>query len=304
MRERGKADMGRGRRSAVILPILEVLTVIRTLATARLARPGMVLIAGVLLVPAAAGATQVVDTAGAVQEIPRATGITLEPAEVLAGMFFDGATVRVEAVVPGGMGITVSCLGNEEPVVLGRKGKALGLIWMNVGEVEVEGAPDLYLLNTSEPMDELAPQATRASVGVGYAALEDRTRLRGTGGNDELYFREFVSLKESDGLYAVAEEAVDRADSGGLGATMSTELHLSPKTPPGEYEVLIHGFDADGGVLLGQIPLRVRQVGMAASIRTLAMDHGLLYGILAVVVAIVVGLLTGVLFGLGSKKAH
>jgi hypothetical protein len=85
---------------------------------------------------------------------------------------------------------------------------------------------------------------------------------------------------------------------------MSTELRFSPKTPPGEYEILIHGFGAREGVLLGRIPLRVRQVGMAASIRTLAMDHGLLYGILAVVVAIVVGLLTGVLFGLGSKKAH
>jgi uncharacterized protein (TIGR02186 family) len=272
--------------------------------------PGAVPILAALLtlaalpVPRVAGATQVADTAGADLQIPRATEITLEPEEVLAGMFFDGATVQVRALVPGDMAITVSCLGNQEPVTLGRKGKALGLIWMNVGEVEIEGAPDLYLLNTSEPLDELAAPAMLAAVGVGYGALEGRTRLRGTEGDDALYFQEFVSLKESDGLYAVAEEAVDRTDAGAAGTTMSTELRLSPKTPPGEYEILIHGFGAREGVLLGRIPLRVRQVGMAASIRTLAMDHGLLYGVLAVVVAIVVGLLTGVLFGLGSKKAH
>jgi hypothetical protein len=67
---------------------------------------------------------------------------------------------------------------------------------------------------------------------------------------------------------------------------------------------LIHGFKGEEAHLLGSAVLQVRQVGMAASIRTLAMERGLLYGILAVVVAIVVGLATGVVFGLGSKKAH
>jgi hypothetical protein len=85
---------------------------------------------------------------------------------------------------------------------------------------------------------------------------------------------------------------------------VSTEFHLPAKTPPGEYRILAHGFAGGEGRLLGTAQLRVVQVGMAASIRTLATEHGLLYGILAVAVAIVVGLLTGVLFGLGSKKAH
>ncbi|MGW8267015.1 MAG: TIGR02186 family protein [Longimicrobiales bacterium] len=239
-------------------------------------------------------------------EGPATLELTLEPSEVRAGMFFDGATVQVTALVPEGLGITVSCRGPEEPVVLNRKGKALGLIWMNVGEVEIDGAPELYLLHASGELGDLATASSLEGLGVGYAALERRAEIKGAGGNGEEadLFGEFVSLKESDGLYVLSEGSVEVGPGPGGRVRVTTEIHLPAKTPPGEYEILVHGFAGQNGSLLGTAPFRVVQVGMAASIRTLATEHGLQYGILAVVVAIAVGLLTGVLFGLGSKKAH
>ena len=239
-------------------------------------------------------------------ERPASVELTLEPSDVRAGMFFDGATVRVSALVPEGLGVTISCLGPEGSVVLNRKGKALGLIWMNVGEVEIEGAPALYLLHSSGELGEIATTAALASQGVGYVTLEDRVTIGGVPGDGEegRLFGEFVSLKESDGLYSTSEGSVE-SESGPEGLVrVWTELRLPAKTPPGEYQILVHGFAGEDGTLLGTAPLRVVQVGMAASIQNLATQHGLRYGILAVVVAIVVGLLTGVLFGLGSKKAH
>jgi uncharacterized protein (TIGR02186 family) len=246
------------------------------------------------------------------QEAPVATEqavsveLTLEPSEVRAGMFFDGATVRVSAQVPEGLGVTVSCVGPEGSVVLNRKGKALGLIWMNVGEVEIDGAPALYLLHTSGELGGPATDSALANLGVGYVALEHRATIRGIPGEGEEghFFREFVSLKESDGLYSTSAGSVESEPGAEGMVRVWTELRLPAKTPPGEYRILAHGFAGEDGTLLGSAPLRVVQVGMAASIHNLATEHGLLYGILAVVVAIVVGLLTGVLFGLGSKKAH
>jgi uncharacterized protein (TIGR02186 family) len=232
------------------------------------------------------------------------TELSLEPSEIRAGMFFDGATFRVSALVPEGMGITISCVGATESVTLNRKGKALGLIWMNVGEVEFDAAPDLYLLHASGELSRMAEASVLETLGVGYAALEHRITVKGAEGDEGRFFRELVSLKESEGLYSFSESAVEEeAQADGM-VRVRTDLHLSPKTPPGEYQVLIHGFREGVGSLLGTAPIRVEQVGMAASIRNLAMEHGLSYGILAVAVAILVGLLTGVLFGLGTKKAH
>jgi uncharacterized protein (TIGR02186 family) len=237
-------------------------------------------------------------------ESPVTTGLSVEPSEVRAGMFFDGATFRVSALVPEGMEITISCVGKTESVTLNRKGKALGTIWMNVGEVEFDNAPDLYLLHATGELSDMAESSVLESLGVGYAALEHQATVKGAEGEEGRFFREFVSLKESDGLYSFSEGAVEEEPRADGSVRVSTDLHLSPKTPPGEYQILIHGFKEGRGTLLGTAPLRVEQVGMAASIRTLAMEHGLSYGILAVVVAISVGLLTGVLFGLGTKKAH
>jgi uncharacterized protein (TIGR02186 family) len=253
----------------------------------------------------ASGIEQATTPAG-LEQTAQAAEITVEPAEVRAGMLFDGATVRVTALVPERLAITISLVGGDEPVVLNRKGKAMGVVWMNVGEVEIDGAPHLYLLHTSARLNSIAAPAVLAAMGVGYDALEGRTTLTGTEGDADLYFWEFVSLKRSDGLYAVAEGTVERRPGEAGRARVRTELSLPPKTPPGEYRILIHGFGdaAEGGFLLGTASLRVRQVGMAASIQTLATDQGLLYGVLAVLVAIAMGLLTGVLFGLGSKKAH
>lgn len=238
------------------------------------------------------------------QDVPRAAEINLDPTEVEAGMFFDGATVRVDALVPEGLEVAISCVGEEKAVTLNRKGKVLGLIWMNVGDVEIEGAPDLYLLHTSGPLHGMAAPESLSAAGVGYGALEKRITLEGTEGQDHLYFQEFLSLKESDGLYAVEEGSLEMSPAESGRVRVRGDLQLSPKTPPGEYRILVHGFGEDRVVVLESSVIRVRQVGLAATIRILATDHGLLYGVLAVVVAIVVGLLTGVLFGLGSKKAH
>ncbi|MFH1609249.1 MAG: TIGR02186 family protein [Candidatus Bipolaricaulota bacterium] len=232
------------------------------------------------------------------------TDLVVEPSEVRAGMFFDGATVRISALVPEGLAITVSCVGAEEPVVLNRKGKVLGLIWMNVGEVEIDGAPNLYLLNATGLLGEMAMTASLEALGVGYGPLQRRALLKGGEGEDALLFGEFLSLKESDGLYGVSEEAIETEPEGQGMVRVATDIRLPAKARPGEYRIQVHGFSPDAGYLLGTARVRITQVGVAASISTLATEHGLLYGILAVVVAIAVGLFTGVVFGLGSKKAH
>jgi uncharacterized protein (TIGR02186 family) len=232
------------------------------------------------------------------------SALEVEPAAVQAGMFFDGATVTVSAIVPEELAVAVACVGPDERVVLNRKGKVFGLIWMNVEEVEFNDTPRLYQLNTSERLDRMASSASLLALGVGYRALEARAGSQGGEVGRVELFRELVRLKESEGLFAVSEGTVGTSPSGLDRTRVTTEFRLPDKTPPGEYEILLYGFSEGEGALLATGEVRLTQVGAASIISTLARDRGLLYGALAVVVAVAVGLLTGVVFSLGSKKGH
>ncbi len=230
--------------------------------------------------------------------------VQVEPAEVQAGMFFHGAAVSVSAILPEGLAIAVACVGPDERLVMNRKGKVFGLIWMNVEEVEFNDTPTLYQLETSAELGQLASPDGLQALGVGYGALEARAGTEGDGASRAELFDELVRLKESEGLYSVSEGTIRTSPAGPGTTRMTADFRLPAKTAPGVYGILFFGFSEGRGTLLARGEVLVTQVGAAAFISTLATDHGLLYGALAVAVAVSVGLLTGMVFGLGSKKAH
>jgi uncharacterized protein (TIGR02186 family) len=238
--------------------------------------------------------------AASAQEAGHQAGLSIEPAEIVAGMFYDGALVHVRAPVPAGARVAIVARGEAGPLQLRRKGKALGVVWMNVGEVAWETVPALYVLSSSVAVDALAPTAELERLGIGLASL--RVQARPAAGADSL-FGELTRLKQKDGLWATAAGAVE-ITPGADGAIAAADLPIPVKAPAGRYEVLVYAFEDGVGALAGSGTFEVRQGGIPAFIASLAGEHGLLYGVLAVLVAVAVGLLTGVVFGLGSKKGH
>jgi uncharacterized protein (TIGR02186 family) len=230
-----------------------------------------------------------------------AGGINVDPAVVSAGMFYSGDTVHVSAVVPLGAKVAMVCVGDSHPLKLKKKGKALGVIWMNVADVSFGEVPDLYLLHTSGRLAGLAEPATLEDLAVGYDALEARA---GPGRGAERLFGELVRLKGRDRLWGVAEGAVVLQPAGDGMALATTDFALPAKAPPGRYRVRVYAFGEGAGAMIGEGEVQVRQVGLAGFIASLAREHGLLYGALAALVAVIVGLATGVIFGLGSKGGH
>jgi len=230
----------------------------------------------------------------------RARGaMAVEPSEVLAGMFYDGATVHVSAVVPRDAGVAMLCRGEEHPLILRKRGRVLGLLWMNVGDVSFRSVPEVYLLNTSSPLGNLRPAPHELS--VGFEAL-----ARGCGSEsvDPPLFDELVRLKQGDGLWGTAEGAVHVQPAEEDMALATTDFRLPATAEPGVYRILLYTFRDGREELTGSADLRVRRVGLSAFIADLAVRHGTLYGIMAALVAVAVGLLTGLFFGLGSKHGH
>jgi hypothetical protein len=230
---------------------------------------------------------------------PGVQSVQVEPSRVAVKMMYHGATLHVTAPVRDGADVAIVVEGGERDLALKRKGKVLGLIWMNVGDVTFEGVPDVYLLRTSCPLVDLADPEVLQELGLGFGALG-----RGAAASDPILRSELVRLKMRDRLWGVAEGVVT-LEPGDRGAKHAVaDFFLPAKAAPGEYRVRVYGFEAGEGSLLGESTVQVSRGGVAAFISELSLHHGLLYGILAVVVAACAGLLTGVVFGLGGGKGH
>ena len=77
--------------------------------------------------------------------------IQVRPDVVEIGAFFHGQEVKIIAKIPQGAQAVLEITGQTAVEHLMRKGRRGGL-WMNVGEVEVQGAPSVYLAaSTSAP---------------------------------------------------------------------------------------------------------------------------------------------------------
>lgn len=238
----------------------------------------------------------------AVSQPEPSASLQLDPTEIHVDMFYGGEIVHVAGTIPAGYQAAVLCSGEEGSVELKTKGKVLGFLWMNVGEVAFEHVPSLYVLSTSVPLADLAAAPVLEKLGLGYPALESTVVRQPGQGSFEGDFREFLELKESEDLYSYDERGVELVQGPSGAMQLSAECLLPTKAPWGEYEVRLFGFKAGMGELLRVERMRVDPVGVAARVSALARDHGLLYGVLAVLIALGVGLLTGLAFGLVSKK--
>jgi hypothetical protein len=166
---------------------------------------------------------------------------------------------------------------------------------MNVGEIDIEGAPSVYFAQSSYP-ESLSQSA--AEMDFGYGALERRVSFLGdvTGLSHLKIFDEFVKLKESEELYRVEPGALrlTRAASGARG--VSGTFAIPSRIQPGTYRVVLSVLRDGRRVETRTGSVEVRMVGLPALLKDLARHHGALHGLLAIVVAVAFGYLTGVVF--------
>ena len=256
-----------------------------------LLRTSRAIAASLLLAAAGASAAEPCGASGA--------DIRVEPAEVEVGMFFRGTKLHVEGTAPADCKVALVCAGHETKVELKRKGKRGGLLWMNVGDVEFERVPTLFLQSTE--LDGLRGDGAAAPRGgalEGYERMEARALPASADEDQRRLFREFVRLKEHEQLY-LSRTRPPRSSA----SSISAEFWLPASVPPGTYQVQLLGGRGEQLEVLAARAFTVKRVGLAALISSMARSHGLSYGILSVVLAIGMGFLTGLLFK-ASKKGH
>jgi hypothetical protein len=213
---------------------------------------------------------------------------------------FRGAPITVSGEIRKGADALVEITGPVRDVHLLQKGRRGGL-WMSVGEVEVNGAPSVYLAAST---DADLSMNTGDMDCWGYAALAKQVTFSGTGSENDktALFNQFAKLKESQGLYGVFPGGLHMAPAADGRSKFEGQLKLPSNVTPGTYQVTLSVIDDKKVSQQQSIPLFVDMTGLAAFLTVLATKHGVLYGLLAVGIALIMGFVMGFVFK--GKGAH
>jgi Putative transmembrane protein (Alph_Pro_TM) len=225
--------------------------------------------------------------------MPAAAADLVSPRHVNIGAFFDGTSVAFEAEIPAGAQAVVEVIGTTGHLALMRKGRRGGL-WMSVGGIQINHTPNLYLVLTSSPrLPELAGEATP----WGFDALKSQVTFAGSLEPQEKdkFFKEFIQLKESEGLFAVMPGGL-QVKPAGAGERITGNIPLPAKVAPGDYQVRLSVVQ-DGKVIEQKTDtIKVNMVGFPAAMASMAFNHAALYGLIAIIIAIAIGFIMGFMF--------
>ncbi len=230
---------------------------------------------------------------------------TITPQAISIGAFYDGTHVKAEGLIPADSQAIIRITGYSGDLHLKQKGKALGLLWMNLNTLTFENVPSVYLLYVPGTFEEML-QSNSAIDPVSQltlASLEKQIQISPESGNKDQLYAEFLKLKKSEGLYAVHKDSIHYSDTNDGVKSFEADLIIPSRIKPGEYTLDLYAVK-DGQITARKsLDLPVKLVGFPAMLSSLAFQHGALYGILATLVALFAGLLMGFFFS-GAKAGH
>lgn len=226
------------------------------------------------------------------------TTLRIVPSQAEIGVFYDGVHLTVSADVERDLAVAVLMAGPVSDLHLRTLAQVWGTFWAPAGDVSFERIPVLYLLHTSSALDDLAPAAVLAQMGIGYesfrpAVLEEAAQA---------LFPDLIGLKESEGLFRSTAGEIERVPMDDGGQRISAFLLVPARAPAATYRIQLFGFRHHKVVLRREGAFTLERGAFNAFADSLARQHGLIYGIVAVAVAVGGGLLVGLVFG--SGKGH
>ena len=222
----------------------------------------------------------------------------VSPEIVKIGIQFNGTTLHVTGTIPADCEAVVRIMGHSQDLSLKKKGKAMGLLWMNLGKIEINGVPDIMLIYPSKALEQLSKndKDTWKKLGIGFESLEDTAEVLPASEDKSKIFKEFIKLEASLDLYASIPDALTYGDVSGASKNFKAEVQLPSNVPHDGFNAEIYAVK-NGKITAKDVKsIKVKQVGIPAKISSLAFNHGTLYGVIAVLIAILAGIIVGVVF--------
>ena len=258
------------------------------------ALPLLILLAALAATVPAAPALAAEDGAAATA----ATALTLSPSEIEIGAGYNGLTLTVTGRIPEGTQAVVRFTGEPQALNMKEKGKAFGLLWMNMDSLHFTNVPGVCILDSSTRFADLG----EAGAALNLDGLASGIRVEPSSAKDAGLVAELLRFKRADGLYLQNEGGVTLGESEGGLRSFTARLAIPSRLSAGAYSVEVVAV-RDGQVAARSArPLEARLIGAPRVLADLAFGHAAWYGVLSALLAILGGLAIGLVFQ--SKEAH
>lgn len=223
---------------------------------------------------------------------------TSAPSSITIGATYNGTVLHLEGTAPAGSQVVLRFSGQPGTVAMKQKGKALGLLWMNMNTLHFSAVPGVCLVESATGLDALGG----AGGTLGLEGLAQKVEIEPATADRAALLPELLKLKKGEGLYREGTGHVVMGLAEGERQRFSAEFNVPSRLSPGEYT--LEAVAVKDGIVSGQTSrvLEAKLVGFPAVLANLAFGHALWYGVLSSIIAIIAGLCIGLVFQ--SKGAH
>jgi uncharacterized protein (TIGR02186 family) len=215
---------------------------------------------------------------------------------------YHGSTVTVRGEADEGVDLVVKITSPDGRQTMNKKGKVGGFLWMNVGSLSFERAPNLYEVFSTRKLDDILIADERVRHVIGYEALETHVEVKPAASEQEnaRWFREFVNFKESSNLYAVSWGRIETKNLANGRQEYLLATNWPHQAPPGEYTVTVFAVK-DGKICeQAECKVHVEQIGLVKSLASMARDSAVFYAVLSIGVALSAGFGVGMILRKGG----
>ncbi|BCB95705.1 hypothetical protein JZK55_06270 [Dissulfurispira thermophila] len=215
--------------------------------------------------------------------------------------FYHGSTMSVRGTSDPGVDLIIKLSSPEGHETLKQKGKVAGVLWMNVGTLNIEDVPGVYFLHSTKRIEDILNAEEMQKYVIGYAALAKHIRINPIANNEDKdrWFKEFVKFKENSKLYSTSTGKISFTEKDGKGSYyILTDWPY--QVPPGIYTVTVYAVKDRHVVETAQTNIMVEQVGIVRTLASMAKNNGAVYGIISIVVALIAGFGVGIIFRKGG----
>jgi len=215
--------------------------------------------------------------------------------------FYHGSTVSVRGISEPNTDLIIKITSPEQHQELREKGKVAGLLWMNVGKLNFENAPNLYSLHSTRDIDNILSREELDKYVIGYSALEKHTEIIPAANEDEkkMWFDHFIKFKESSKLYMVSSGKINLTEKDGK-QNYYVLLEWPYQARPDHYTITVYAVKNRKVVETAETHVSVEQVGVIKSLAGMSKNNGALYGIISILAALGAGFGVGMVFRKGG----